>query len=81
MHKSTKNKYINFGDFSRNALGMQCQYGSYYLLGLAGYPNLSHGLRIKGDPTRNYHAVEIHKDDAEILHQRIEKWRKEQLGE
>jgi hypothetical protein len=55
--------YINFGDFVRKECGMQCQYASFYLKGIAGYPDLSKDLRLKGD-LKDYHSILIHKDDA-----------------
>jgi hypothetical protein len=62
--------YINFGDFVRKECGMQCQYASFYLKGIAGYPNLSEGLRLKGD-LKDYHSIMIHKDDAVIFEKRV----------
>jgi len=74
--RELRSDYLNFGDFCRNVLGTQCQYGSYFLLGLAGHPNFSQGIRIIGDPSRNYHSVRIHKGDAEVLKGRVEAWRR-----
>lgn len=68
--------YINFGDFARKELSMQCQYASYYISGIAGYPKLSNGLRIEGN-LWDYHSLKIHKDDAMIFKERYEKWIKE----
>jgi hypothetical protein len=65
--------YIDFGDFSRRVLKQQCQYGSRYLSGIGGYPNLSEGLRVKGKVS-DYHSLKIHKDDAVILKKRVDAW-------
>jgi hypothetical protein len=76
-----KNKdYINFGDFARNQVGMQCQYASHYLRGLDGYPNLGTGLRFTNDKTGNYHDILIHKDDAILFKERLEKHQKANRG-
>ncbi len=63
--KYTKNKdgYVRFGDVSRNELNKQCQYGSLYINGFEGYPNLGEGLRFRNLDEGNYHAIEIHVDD------------------
>lgn len=63
--------YSPFGDFSRNRLGMQCQYGSRYVTGrLDGYPALGEGLRFKGTDRGDYHAIEIHRDDMDEFEKR-----------
>jgi hypothetical protein len=67
-------EFIDFGDYCRGVLGMQCQTGYYYLEGLAGHPKLKEGLRVTGNE-HNYHSIRIHKDDAEIFRQRIEAWK------
>jgi len=63
--------YVNFGDVCRDELGIQCQYGSYYLDGTANYPNLGVGLRIIGDKF-NYHSLKIHRKDADTFIKRFE---------
>ena len=68
--------YIDFGDYCRKTVGIQCQYGSFYLTGVAGYPNLGMGLRYIGD-AGDYHSIRIHKDDAEIFRKRMEDHRRE----
>jgi hypothetical protein len=78
MTEENKN-YINFGDFARNKIGMQCQYASHYLCGLKGYPNLGEGLRFTNDKTGSYHDIRIHKDDAQIFKERLENHRKYNL--
>jgi hypothetical protein len=58
--------YSPFGDFSRNRLGQQCQYGSRYITGkIDGYPALGEGLRFKNLDDDNYHAIRIHRDDMD----------------
>ena len=68
--------YINFGDFCRHEIGMQCQYGSHYLCGMIpGYVHLGGGLRYLGNDS-DYHSILIHKDDAQIFKERMEEYRK-----
>lgn len=62
--------YIDFGDYCRKEIGIQCQYGSFYLRGIAGYPNLGEGLRYSGN-SGDYHSIRIHKDDAPIFKKRL----------
>lgn len=60
-----EDEYVDFGDVSRGRLGLQCQYGSRYINGdIEGWPNLSKGLRFKGND-HNYHSFKIHRDDVE----------------
>jgi hypothetical protein len=73
MYIQYEEDYIDFGDYCRKNLGIQCQTGYYFLEGLAGYPKLKAGLRVTGN-TWNYHEIKIHKDDAEVFKQRIVKW-------
>jgi hypothetical protein len=73
MYIQYEEDYIDFGNYCRNVLGMQCQTGYYLLEGLAGHPKLKDGLRITGN-TWNYHEIKIHKDDAEIFRQRYKAW-------
>lgn len=61
---------VNLGDVARQVLQQQAQYVSFYLTGLAGYPNLSDNLRIEADRF-NYHANRIHKDDVVEFVQRV----------
>lgn len=57
--------YLNFGDFARAIMGLQCQYAARYVDGkLDGWPNLGKGLRFIGN-TNNYHSLRIHKKDAD----------------
>jgi hypothetical protein len=68
--------YINFGDYCRHEIGMQCQYGSHYLCGkIPGYTNLGYDLRYLGYDG-DYHSIIIHKDDAPIFKKRMEDHRK-----
>lgn len=67
---SSEGDYINFGEFCRTILNMQCQSGVHYLLGYAGCPNLSRGLRIIGHPS-NYHEIKIHREDANLFRKRL----------
>jgi hypothetical protein len=64
--------YIDFGDFCRKEIGMQCQYGSHYLCGLDGYKHHGKGLRYSGSDS-SYHDIKIHKDDAKIFKERMMK--------
>ena len=64
--------YIDFGDFAREKMGMQCQYASAYVDGSSGAANLGAGLRFEGDP-RDYHFLKIHKDDVDEFFAR---WRR-----
>lgn len=59
--------YVNFGDVSRNLLGMQCQYGSRYIHGeQEGFPALGKDLRFNGsDEPGDYHSIGIHPEDIE----------------
>jgi len=66
--------YVDFGDVCRGQLGMQCQYGMYYVVGLAGYPNLSEGIRLVGNPD-DWHRLKIHKDDVDEFVKRVNEWR------
>jgi hypothetical protein len=70
--KQMEDEYIDFGDFCRKEVGIQCQYGSHYLCRLPGYPNLGEGLRYTGNGG-DYHSIRIHKDDAPIFKGRMEK--------
>lgn len=63
-------EWLRFGDVCRKRCGEQAQYGSRYIDGRLGYPNLGEGLRFRaeyGGPldTSDYHFIEIHKDDVE----------------
>lgn len=66
--------YVSFGDLSRGRLNQQCQYGSRYVDGRHGYPNLGEGLRFRGTPA-DYHTLLIHRDDADEFVQRVAEWR------
>ena len=78
MYMDIDKEYINFGDFCRQELNMQCQTGYYYLEGFCGLPQLKEGLRIIGNDW-NYHSLRIQKDDALIFKERI-KAHKKQYG-
>lgn len=56
-------EWVRFGDFSRNEMGIQAQYGSRYLhFDHDDYPCfLENEDQIRGRP-ENYHSVEIHVD-------------------
>jgi antitoxin component of MazEF toxin-antitoxin module len=71
--------YIDFGDFCRRECDIQCQYGSHYLTGLAGYPNLGEGLRYTGNGG-DYHPIRIHKDDAPVFKERLMKLKEPEHG-
>ena len=62
--------FINFGDVARKRLNMQCQYASRYHGGLGGTPDLTKSLRVMGD-AKDYHSMEIHKDDVEEFVRRV----------
>lgn len=66
-----ENGFVNFGDVARQMLNMQSQYASYYVGGLGERPDLSGGLRFKGDPA-SYHSLRIHKDDVEEFIARVQ---------
>jgi hypothetical protein len=66
--------FIKIAEVSRR-LGMQTQYLSYYLDGIAGKPNLSEGLDIKRPDTGNYHTYEICRRDVQELIKRVKKAR------
>ena len=72
-------EYIDFGDVSREQLGLQCQYGSRYITGaIDGWPNLGEGLRFTGfdlhGRVNNYHAMKIHRDDVEEFVRRVKEY-------
>lgn len=74
--KSIEEDYVDFGDVARKQLGIQSQYASRYLDGVNGeYPNLGKDLRISGDP-RDYHRVQIHKDDVAEFVKRYKEYQK-----
>ena len=58
--------YVHFGDVSRGELNRQCQYGSQYVDGSEGYPNLGEGLRFR-NLDMDYHDIEIHVNDIPEL--------------
>ncbi|HEX5447947.1 MAG TPA: hypothetical protein VFW90_01975 [Candidatus Saccharimonadales bacterium] len=62
--------YILLGEVA-DRLGRQTQYTSYYLTGVAGYPNLGEGLDYIEDSGGNYHATVIRRSDAEKFISRI----------
>jgi hypothetical protein len=69
--------YVNFGDFCRRELDIQCQYGYHALTGIGGFENnkLGTGLRvIQDEHGGNYHAILIHTSDAEIFKVRYNDW-------
>ena len=66
--------YINFGDFARKELGMQCQYAAYFIHGLAGHPQLCGDLRMYNPISGTYHDIKIHKEDAPELKKRVDSW-------
>ncbi len=81
MSKTQEEKdYLNFGDYVRNTIGMQCQYAYRYLHGVNGNPALGKDLRTKRMDTGSYHDILIHKDDAPIFRQRLEDHRKQNGG-
>ncbi len=61
--------YSPFGDFSRQRLGEQCQYGSRYIDGRGGCPALGEGLRFR-NLKRGYHFIRIHRDDMDEFERR-----------
>jgi hypothetical protein len=65
--------FVDFGDVSRDLLGLQCQYGSRYVDGrIEGWENLGDGLRFQGN-TNNYHSLRIHREDVEEFVSRHQK--------
>jgi hypothetical protein len=69
-----ENGYVKFGDVSRNLMDMQAQYGSRYLHGVEGKPNLAVGLRVEGDPD-DYHTVSMHPEDIDEMVARFRAYR------
>ena len=69
---------INFGDVARKELGITTQVASYYLDGLAGYPNLGDGLVVKRNVS--YHLWSMSKKDADEFVRRVKEYRKKVLG-
>lgn len=79
-----KSDFVNFGDMARQRLEMQCQYACRYTgavkgdgtidpdywKGIDGSPCLGEGLRFRGS-TKDYHFMEIHKDDVEEFVRRV----------
>lgn len=63
---TSEGEYVNFGEISRSKLGRQAQYGSRFVNGSNGCPDLGEGLRFRGE-VWNYHSLEIHKDDIETF--------------
>ena len=74
MSRESPSEYSSFGDVSRGRLNQQSQYGSRYVGGRHGYPDLSQGLRFLGSPT-DYHGLQIHKGDIEEFVARVEFWK------
>jgi len=83
--------YSPFGDFCRNRLGQQCQYGSRYITGhLEGYPALGEGLRFNNGKGYNgqfrpldaadYHAIRIHRDDMDEFERRYRAYNSERMA-
>ncbi|MFZ3482086.1 hypothetical protein [Sphingomonas sp. 3-13AW] len=63
--------YSRFGNFSRQRLGQQCQYGSRYIDGkIEGYPDLGRGLRFQNMDRSDYHSIRIHRDDMDEFERR-----------
>jgi len=77
--------FSSFGDFCRERLGQQCQYGSRYIDGrLEGYPALGEGLRFNNGKrwgqvreldASDYHSIRIHRDDMDEFERRYKAYR------
>jgi hypothetical protein len=67
-------EYIEFGDYCREVIGIKSIIGYYFLEGIGKYPNLGNGLRFKGTYFAYPHYM-IHKDDATVFKDRVDKWR------
>lgn len=68
--KNDDSDYVSLGDVCRDAIGIQCQYGSRYVNGIGGFPRLADDLRIlrrDGD----YHDMRIHRDDVNLFVERV----------
>lgn len=72
-----RSEMVDFGQFSRTELLMQCQYGSRFLSGnIDGYPYLGQGIRIEGD-VFSYHSIRIHVDDLPLFLERYKRFQVE----
>jgi hypothetical protein len=74
--------YVNFGDVSRNELGIQCQYGARFIVGrdipgCEDEPDLGQGLRFRNLDIGDYHSIEIHIDDIPELLRRFKAYKQE----
>lgn len=81
-YETDEDGYVNFGDVSRNELGMQCQYGARYLANrnegvFSEAHELGRGLRFKNLDVGNYHGIMVHIDDIPELVRRYKEWKKE----
>lgn len=74
MHEEPS-EWVYFGDFSRNELGQQCQYGARYLHGeTEGWPKLlGDDSLITGNP-HCWHEVHIHVDALQPLFNRYREY-------
>lgn len=71
--------YVSFGTVARTFIGMQCQYASRYITGLAGSPVLCDGLRFR-NLEQDYHDYRVHVDDVPACVDRILHYRAELAG-
>ena len=75
--------WVDFGRVAHDRLKMQCQYASHYIDGRNGSPNFGEGLRWREHSTRgpvdarDYHDIDIHRDDVETFVERVNQYRRE----
>ena len=69
---------VKLSDAAHSELGITTQVASFYLDGLAGYPELGNGLEVTR--TASIHSWTLSREDADIFVQRVEAHRAEVLG-
>ena len=69
---------VMFQDVAHDRLGITTQVASYYLDGLAGYPELGHGLTVNRNAS--YHSWTMSEDDADEFVRRVQEHRKKTLN-
>lgn len=72
------NNPVSFGEVAHKRLGITTQVASFYLDGLATYPNLGEGLTVERGAS--IHSWTMPKKDADEFVRRVEEHRKKVLG-